>query len=236
MNIGFLASHNGSNMQAITVQKTHNSLMMKSGLENKKNIFFLAAVIIFIISGSVFSADPAEILTYDHRYFNPLGNDRAADYSKLKKRIIGQYGDFRKSNVPGHRHSGIDLEGKFNEPVYSIGDGTVTHIFREFPHKTIYVLHNHGRGKPFYSAYVHVEDIKVRVGDRVNKDTIIARIYNEDELRDSNFGTPPHLHFEIRHNIDDNGAASYKSMNVIELNKYCIDPLIFFDKTLKGRR
>ena len=87
---------------------------------------------------------------------------------------------------------------------------------------------------PFYSSYVHVADLKVRIGDKVDKDTIIARIFNEEELRNSKFGTPPHLHFEIRHRIDDNGAASFKSMNITELNKYCIDPLIFFKKSLKN--
>jgi len=202
----------------------------------KKNILLMIALIIFFMSGFVFCVEPTDILTYDYDYFVPIGLDRTSDYNKLKERIIGRYGDYRKSNVPGHKHSGIDLEGKYNEPVYPIGDGTVTHIFRSFPHKTIYIRHNDSRGKPFYSAYVHVTDIKVRTGDRVTKDTVVARIFNEEELKSSNFGTPPHLHFEIRHNIDDNGTASYKSMNIDELNKYCIDPLIFFKKALNGRR
>jgi len=196
----------------------------------KKNIIFLVPILLFFMPEFIFCNEQAEIPTYDHRYFVPLGHDRTTDYNSLKKRIIGRYGDYRKSNVPGHKHSGIDLEGNFSEPVYPIGEGKVTHIFRSFPHKTIYIMHNDSRGKPFYSAYVHIEDIKVRVGDRVTKDTVIARIFNEEELRASDFGTPPHLHFEIRHNIEDNGTASYKSMNISELNKYCIDPLIFIKK------
>ena len=190
----------------------------------------MTVFIFFLIPEFYFYAEAVGKSTYGHSYFIPLGKDRTAGYNKLKMRIIGRYGEYRKSNVPGHLHSGIDLEGKYNEPVYPIGDGTVTHIFRRFPHQTVYIMHDDSSGKPFYSAYVHIEDIKVRVGDRVTKDTIIARIFNEDELRDSKFGTLPHLHFEIRHNIDDNGAASYKSMNITELNKYCIDPLIFFKK------
>ena len=202
----------------------------------KKNILLLMSILIFFMPGFVFSTLHPGTLTYGQGYFVPFGNDRTADYNKLINRIIGRYGDYRKSNLPGHKHSGIDIEGNFNETVYPIGDGTVTHIFRSFPHKTIYILHNDSRGKPFYSAYVHIEDIKVRIGDKVTKDTVIARIFNEEELEVSNFGTPPHLHFEIRHNIDDNGTASYKSMNINQLNKYCIDPLVFFKKSLTGRR
>ncbi len=202
----------------------------------RKYILLIMSLFIFLMPAFIFCDEPIENITNGHRYFVPLGNDRTTDYNKLKKRITGRYGDYRKSNVPGHRHSGIDLEGKFNEPVYSIGDGTVTHIFRKFPHKTVYILHDNSGGKPFYSAYIHVEDIKVRIGDRVTKDTVIARIFNEEELNASNFGTPPHLHFEIRLSIDDNGAASYNSMNISGLNKYCMDPSLFFEKTLKGRR
>jgi hypothetical protein len=43
-------------------------------------------------------------------YSVPLGHDRTSGYNKLKERLIGRYGDYRKSNVPGHKHSGIDLE------------------------------------------------------------------------------------------------------------------------------
>ena len=188
------------------------------------------AIILFFTPAFLFGNEEITFHTYGQKYFLPFGHGRSTDLNILKKRITGRYGDYRKSYVPGHMHAGIDLKGDFNEPVYSIGKGTVTHILRDFPHKTIYIRHNDSRGKPFYSAYVHVEDIKIQVGDRVTKDTPIARIFNEEELRASDFGTPPHLHLEIRHNISDNGAASYKSMSVSELNKYCIDPLVFFEK------
>ncbi len=191
------------------------------------------SILLFFMSGFISSSEERELLISDLVYYIPLGNYRT-DYAKLKERIIGKYGDYRSSNVPGHKHSGIDIEGNFSEPVYSIGKGTVTHIFRGFPHKTIYIRHSDGKGMPFYSVYIHVEDIKIKVGDRVTKNTIIARIFNKEELMSSNFGTPPHLHFEIRHNINDKGEASYKSMSIYELNQYCMDPLIFFNNTLKN--
>jgi murein DD-endopeptidase MepM/ murein hydrolase activator NlpD len=194
------------------------------------------AISILLISFSVFifGTEHTQILTSNLEYIVPIGNYRT-DYTKFNNKIIGKYGDYRGSNVPGHKHSGIDIKGDFNDPVYSIGKGTVTHIFRSFPHKTIYIQHRDGKGMPFYSVYIHVEGIKVKVGDRVTKNIIIARIFNKEELMSSYFGTPPHLHFEIRHSIDDKGEASFKSMSIDELNQYCIDPLIFFNNTLRNQ-
>ncbi len=164
-------------------------------------------------------------------YVIPLGNERARDYNKLKNRVIGKYGDNRNSNVRGHKHAGIDMKGNFSETVYSIGKGVVINVFRDFPHKTIYIRHHDKTNASFYSVYIHVEDIQVNVGDSVTKRTAIGRIFNREELRASNFGTSPHLHFEIRHSIKDKGDATFKSMSIPELDRYCIDPEIFFKET-----
>ncbi len=168
----------------------------------------------------------------DLEYFVPLGNERITDYNKLSNRIIGKYGDNRNSIVQGHKHSGIDIQGNYSETVYPISIGIVTNIFRAFPHKTIYIRHNDIKGSPFYSVYIHVEDIQVNVGDLVEANTPIARIFNREELESSKFGTPPHLHFEIRHSITDKGDATFKSMSTSELDRYCIDPVMFFKKML----
>jgi hypothetical protein len=60
-----------------------------------------------------------------------------------------------------------------------------------------------------------------------------ARLFNEDELKRANFGTPNHLHFEIRNSMADEGRASYVSMTRQELNQYCMDPMEFFKTYLK---
>jgi len=163
-------------------------------------------------------------------YFSPVGNDRLHHFKDLTDRIIGRYGDYRKSSIRGHKHSGIDIKGNFNEPVYSIGKGVVTCIFRYFPNKTIYIRHQDVRGTTFYSVYIHVEDIRVHIGEKVTENTIIGRLFNPKELGRSNFGTPPHLHFEIRHNTVDKGNATFTCMTIRELNNYCMDPIMFFRK------
>ena len=191
-------------------------------------IFVLLFLLLILLTKA--GSDP---LGYDEiNYFLPVGNDRSHYFKDLTDRMIGRYGDYRKSYIRGHKHSGIDIKGNFNEPVYSIGKGVVSQIFRDFPHKTIYIRHQDVGGTPFYSVYIHVEDIQVHIGENVTENTIIGRLFNPKELNQSDFGTPPHLHFEIRHNIDDKGNASFSCMTIRELNNYCTDPLIFFEKGL----
>ena len=183
-------------------------------------------LLIIFLPQSLYGAD--RLLLDASEYLLPLGKNRTLYDSKFTQRIIGKYGDNRISKIKGHKHSGVDIQGDFGETVYSIGKGTVTHIFRNFPHKTIYIRHNDRKNIVFYSVYIHIEDIQVNVGDPVTKDTPIGRIFNHEELISADFGTPPHLHFEIRHCIDDKGEASFKSMSIQELDKYCLDPLRFF--------
>jgi murein DD-endopeptidase MepM/ murein hydrolase activator NlpD len=161
-------------------------------------------------------------------FYTPYMETDRNKYSTLMRRLISRYGDYRSSPRRGHRHAGIDLRGDFNELVYPVGVGQVVDIFRSFPHKTIVIKHyldgNHFR----YSVYTHVEDIRVKVGDWVNENTALARLFDEDELIASDFGTLNHVHLEIRKSINDNGRASWTSMNMPDLNKFCVDPLEFF--------
>ena len=152
----------------------------------------------------------------------------------LRRRIIGRYGDYRRSYKPGHLHAGTDFRGAFEELVYPIARGDVYLLFREFPHKTIAIRHDPPDGEVFYSLYVHVEDIRVREGEVVDENTPLARLFTEDELFRADFGTDVHLHLEIRPSLEDGGAASYSSMNRADLDRFCMDPLVFFRRHLKG--
>lgn len=108
---------------------------MNTKQHRSKLVLLFLILILLIKAGS-------DSLGYDEiNYFLPVGNDRSHDFKGLTDRIIGRYGDYRKSYIRGHKHSGIDIKGNFNEPVYSIGQGVVSHVFRGFPHKTIYIRH-----------------------------------------------------------------------------------------------
>ena len=167
------------------------------------------------------------------KFFSPLNDSNRTSFSSIQNRLISLYGEYRKSYKPGHLHAGVDLKGSYNETVFAIGTGHVYHIFREFPHKSVIVEHSLQDDAVLYSVYTHVEDIEVDVGDWVDERTPLARLFSEDELERANFGTPNHLHLEIRISIADEGRASYASMTRQELNKFCMDPIKFFKSNLE---
>lgn len=166
-------------------------------------------------------------------FFSPYNEPDRKSFSTLQNRVIAVYGEFRRSYRAGHHHAGLDLEGRFNETVYAIGRGRIYRIFRTSPHKTIIIKHYLPKRKFLYSVYTHVEDIKVNVGDWVDEKTALARLFSQDELKSADFGTPNHLHLEIRKSFADRGRASYASMSMEELNRFCIDPQKFFKTRMK---
>ena len=109
----------------------------------------------------------------------------------------------------------------------------VIKIYHSFPHKSIIIKHTRSNKTTFFSIYTHLEDLNVKEGDWVNTETKLARLFDEKELKQSDFGTANHLHFEIRKSYDDGGRASYASMSQKALDKYCYDPEKFFRKNLK---
>ncbi|MBN1223972.1 MAG: M23 family metallopeptidase [Candidatus Aminicenantes bacterium] len=168
-----------------------------------------------------------------YEFFSPFEEIDRESLQNIKQRAVGVYGEYRRSYKPGHHHAGLDLEGTFNEKVYAIGYGWVVRVFREFPHRSVIVEHRLPDNGIFYSMYVHIEDIQVQVGDWVDEQTHLARLFNEDELKAADFGTPNHLHLEIRKSLADRGNASYASMSMQALNKFCQDPMKFFENHLK---
>jgi murein DD-endopeptidase MepM/ murein hydrolase activator NlpD len=167
-------------------------------------------------------------------FFSPFGTTDRKNFSRLEERAIGFYGDFRRSYKPGHLHAGVDLEGDFKEQIFSIGRGRVLQVFYGFPHNSIIIQHYLPGGGSLFSVYTHVEEIQVEKGDWVDSKTQLARLFDQTELEQTNFGTPNHLHLEIRKSYRDEGKASFSCMSREELDTYCIDPLVFFKTQLRN--
>lgn len=177
---------------------------------------------------AVTEEQPVHPLVLCTSVFTPFPEPARSDFSSIRRRVIGRYGDYRRSHRVGHKHAGIDLKGAFSEGVYPIGIGQVIEIFRSFPNKAIVIKHVLPDSSTTFSVYTHVEDISVDIGDWVSERTQIARLFTEEELQRADFGTSNHLHFEIRKSYDDHGRASWQSMTAEELDRYCQDPLEFF--------
>jgi murein DD-endopeptidase MepM/ murein hydrolase activator NlpD len=190
------------------------------------------AFFIFLLCCAVFFADTGQGILAE-KFHSPFDDSDRTSFSSVQNRVIGRYGEYRRSYKPGHLHAGVDLKGAYNETVFAIGFGQVYQIFREFPHKSVIVKHSLQDGAVLYSVYTHVEDIEVDAGDWVDENTVLARLFDQAELERAEFGTPNHLHFEIRTSMADGGRASYASMTQQGLNKFCVDPVKFFRENLE---
>ena len=181
-------------------------------------------------------AEPSKIEeTICNKFFSPFNDSNRNEFESIKKRVIGRYGEYRSSWKPGHLHAGIDLKGSYKEIVYPVGKGQVIHVFRSFPHTTIVIKHTLLDNNTIYSMYTHTAELTINEGDWVDENTPLARLFSEAELKQSEFGTANHLHLEIRKSFADRGWASNHCMTMDELNKYCLDPLVFFRRNLNNK-
>lgn len=108
--------------------------------------------------------------------FNPIGKDGVV-ISKFDPKI---------------NHYGIDVLAKKDEPIKSVGDGTV--IFSDWTLDNGYMVAVQHRSN-LISIYKHNSEKLKEVGNFVSQGEIISIIGNTGELT-----TGPHLHFELWYN------------------------------------
>ena len=198
-------------------------------LKRLLKITFLLAI---FLASSLFARYENEKIDLIHDFYTPFQDKKRQSYQSLKRRFVSGFGAYRGTYIKGHLHSGTDFKGKYNEKVYAIGKGKVIDIHLGFPHRTVVILHKLENGEVFFSSYKHIEDIQVETGDFVDEKTLIGRLFNKHELKDSGFPVC-HLHFEIRKSFEDFGEKSWSSMNKKELNQYFMNPMQFFRNHIK---
>lgn len=121
------------------------------------------------------------------KFFSPFNEPERCKYQNIEKRCFSGYGEYRSSEIKGHKHSGIDLRGKLSENVYPIGVGKVYAVLWSFPYLAVVIIHPLPKDEFVYSLYLHIEDIRVKVGDWVDENTIIARLFNSEEFNESRY-------------------------------------------------
>jgi len=89
------------------------------------------------------------------------------------------------------QHQGLDIANATGTPVVAPADGTVVFSNRESGYGNVLVL-DHGNG--IKTRYGHLNEFKVRAGDRVRRGTLVATVGNTGRA------TGPHLHYEVRVN------------------------------------
>lgn len=99
-------------------------------------------------------------------------------------RVHPVFGDVRA-------HTGVDFSAPTGTPVHSAGDGVVSFAGQQNGYGNIIVI-QHGSGQS--TAYGHLSQIGVTVGEHVRQNAIIGKVGS------TGWSTGPHLHFETRDN------------------------------------
>lgn len=86
-------------------------------------------------------------------------------------------------------HTGLDFTCKIGTPIYATGDGVVAYCGRKSNGYGIHIDINHGYG--YTTKYAHLNEIKVRRGQKVKRGDIIGYSGN------TGLSKGPHLHYEI---------------------------------------
>jgi len=138
-------------------------------------------------------------IPYSYLSGNHLNRDERSFFLKtlfgkpLETSLITSNYGFRIHPIEGRRHfhTGIDYRASVGTEVYSSRDGVIsdTGVLGNYG---LYIIIKHDGG--YETIYSHLNQINVRVNDRVHSGQQIA------ESGNTGVSTGPHLHFEIRKN------------------------------------
>ena len=144
------------------------------------------------------------------RIFNPdayFNDSFEYPLENIKEEYSYGYGNYKKNKDVVLQHLGADIGEDLNTQVRAINNGVVVYAEDLNTYGQTLVL---GHGLGAYSLYLHLNEFKANVGDRIKKGDIIGLSGN------SGYSVSPHLHFSIK------------------INMASVDPLRFIQAIKKG--
>lgn len=133
----------------------------------------------------------------------PLFN-KPFTYPLDKIKIVGAYGNIRKSGSTALQHLGVDLDADTGNSVYAANDGIVVFTESLINYGNTLII-DHGLG--IYSLYLHLDSFNALKGESVKMNDIIAFSGN------TGYSIEPHLHFSMKLN-----GSSVDPLRFIETN------------------
>lgn len=97
-------------------------------------------------------------------------------------------------------HAGVDFAGKMGSEIVAVASGVVTWSSNRYGYGLMVEI-NHGNG--YKTRYAHCQEAKVKVGEIVRKNDVIAL------MGSSGRSTGPHVHFEVYKNNRTVDPAKY---------------------------
>ena len=125
---------------------------------------------------------------------------------KFLKQVASGYGT-RIDPIYGtpRFHAGMDFSANIGTPVYATGNGTVTLAdWKQGYGKCIIIDHGYG----YETLYAHLNDYKVRPGQKVMRGEQIGQVGNTGK------STGPHLHYEVHVRGQVDNPAKYYFMDL----------------------
>ncbi len=116
-----------------------------------------------------------------------VAGSRDGCYPLPGAKVISPY----KNNSGSHRHTGVDLKTKANDPIYAVGDGVVT-MSKNYSGYGKCIIIKHADGTE--TLYAHNSKNYVKEGEKVKSGQKIALTGRTGRA------TTEHLHFEVRKN------------------------------------
>jgi len=175
----------------------------------------------------------------------PLNTGARQDWRSVYLEADAHFLAWRRTHNPRkpRRHTGIDLQnGKYwggpGEPVYAMATGKVLGVFDSHPHQRIVIEHQLADGRTVWSAYIHITASRVRVGDFVDSETVIARRLNQSEL--NQYGSEyNHVHIEIMKKLPPLVNGQYQWMSTrcyseSQVTQYFYNPKRFLSRRWQG--
>jgi len=115
-------------------------------------------------------------LQFNDRFRNPLESIHITSRFYVRR-------DY--NNKKGRPHGGVDFRGKIGTPILAIQEGTVV-LAQKMYYEGNFTIIDHGH--KIFSFYMHQDEIKVKVGERVKKGQVVGTIGS------TGMSTGPHLH------------------------------------------
>jgi murein DD-endopeptidase len=139
-----------------------------------------------------------------NKIFKTIGTDRlTASFSHPRNRHLVTSTFWSKRHIMKYRivngtkirlgdqvniHKGIDLRGKAGAPVYAMADGAVA-IAEPMYYEGNFIVIDHGNR--IFSYYMHLNELKVKEGDRVRAGDVIGLVGS------TGLSTAAHLHVSV---------------------------------------
>jgi murein DD-endopeptidase MepM/ murein hydrolase activator NlpD len=111
------------------------------------------------------------------------------DASKIKTKLLWPVPGHVITQYFGWKHTGVDLDGDYPDPIYAAEDGVVEVAGWNSGGYGLQVIVNHGGGMK--TRYAHSSKLLVKVGETVKRGQVLAMVGTTGR------STGTHLHFEV---------------------------------------